>query len=269
MKKAIAIIILLTFIFTGGFGKEVHAAVVELYSTSLYSDANLVAYYRLEDATDSQDQGTDYDLTNNNSVTFSSAKFNNGANLGTTNTNKDLSVGNAVSLTATGAFTISCWVKLNTEIGAGATWSFIGQFIGGTPMRRTTIDVEYTGANRTIQFTHQGRTDVIKYINYTQTMGTSNWYYLVSTYAGGSTGNIFSGYVNGNLVGTTTSNYNGTYSAADMTTIGSYYHIQYSSATVDDCAVFSRALSATEILNNYNGPAETISSPRPPILWLE
>jgi hypothetical protein len=54
-------------------------AATELFSTSLYNDAALLAYYRLEDVNDSEDSGTDYNLTNNGSVTFASTKFNNGA----------------------------------------------------------------------------------------------------------------------------------------------------------------------------------------------
>src|SRR6478736_10076054 len=91
----------------------------ELASTSLINDANLIAYYKAENANDSKGSNT---LTNNNTVAFSAAKFNNGFDGGSANTNKSMSIANALSFSG-GAYSITLWVKLNTEITA-STYCF-------------------------------------------------------------------------------------------------------------------------------------------------
>jgi len=60
-------------------------------ATSLFQDANCKAYYNLEDLVDLKGG---FNLTNYNSVTFTSAKFNNGSNLGTSNSTKYLEIAN-------------------------------------------------------------------------------------------------------------------------------------------------------------------------------
>ena len=101
-------------------------AAVELYSTPLYSDANLVAYYRLENTSDSKGSRT---LTNNNSVTFTSAKFNNGANFGTTLAN-DLwlsYLGDNLGISG-GACSLVGWINVNTQInGTAVNYDFFSQ----------------------------------------------------------------------------------------------------------------------------------------------
>ena len=57
-------------------------AAIELYSTPLFTDSSLKAYYRLEDENDSKNSFT---LTNTGSVAFNAAKFSNGMDTGTTN----------------------------------------------------------------------------------------------------------------------------------------------------------------------------------------
>ncbi|HUC01276.1 MAG TPA: hypothetical protein VMA75_00005, partial [Candidatus Paceibacterota bacterium] len=87
----------LSFLFAaallGGFLfiPSAHASAPELYSTSLFSDANLQAYYQLENASDSKNS---YNLTTVGSVAFNPAMFNNGADLGSGNS------GNALERTA-------------------------------------------------------------------------------------------------------------------------------------------------------------------------
>jgi hypothetical protein len=88
-------------------------AAAELFTTSLFADASLVAYWRLENTSDSKGSRT---LTNNNTVAFNSAKFNNGADGGATNTNKYLSLAaDTLGMTYTGAKSFSLWLKLTTE----------------------------------------------------------------------------------------------------------------------------------------------------------
>lgn len=86
--------------------------------------ANLRAYWKLENTNDSGANG--YNLTNNNTVTFTSGKFSNAANFGTTNTTKSLvyTAGNVLSSTNTGDNIYSLWFKLNDTTNTG----FLGLF---------------------------------------------------------------------------------------------------------------------------------------------
>ena len=88
----------------------------QLLNTPLFSDANLVHYYKLENTSDSKGSNT---LTNVNSVAFNAAKFGNGADFGASNTTKELYSTVAPEIDG-GAGTLIFWVKLQTEIASGA-----------------------------------------------------------------------------------------------------------------------------------------------------
>ena len=62
----------------------------ELYNTDLFNDANLVAYYRLNDNFDSK--STNHFTTVNGSPTWVSGKYFNAVSLGESNTNNYLFV---------------------------------------------------------------------------------------------------------------------------------------------------------------------------------
>jgi len=218
----------------------------ELYSTSLFNDDNLVAYYRLEDTNDSKNS---YNLTNNNSVAFNPAKFNNGADFGTSNTNKYLSISNNLGITG-GNITLSFWLKLNTEIGSG-TYDLIDQ----ESLANNTgnyVTYEYNGGTRRLTFNRVRQYVVVNSAAYNITLGTSSWYYVVYTYDGSN----IRGYVNGSLVaGPVASSGYGTAGGMNRFTVGWGGVGGYTSGIIDDVAVFSRALSPTEISNFYNlGP---------------
>jgi hypothetical protein len=74
---------------------------------------NVRAYYKLENINDSGPNG--YNLTNVNSVPFTSARLSNGADLGTTGTNKGFSYGaNVFSTTTPANVFFSMIVKFNS-----------------------------------------------------------------------------------------------------------------------------------------------------------
>ena len=75
--------------------------------------ANLQSYYKLEDANDFWSTNN---LTNNNGVTFDSGIVNNGADFGSTNTNKTLSTTSTLSIDG-GAMSMGCWVNITTVPG--------------------------------------------------------------------------------------------------------------------------------------------------------
>src|ERR1035437_6003654 len=90
-------------------------AASELFTSGLFNDASLVSYYRLESTADAKGSNT---LTNNNTVAFNAAKFNNGGDQGASNTNKYLSRADALGLNGSNPFSRSYWIKLQTEIAS-------------------------------------------------------------------------------------------------------------------------------------------------------
>ena len=216
----------------------------ELISTSLFGDANLVAYYRLEDVNDSKGS---FNLTNVNSVTFTSAKYGNGANLGASNSNKYLTVANDLGITG-GAITISLWVKLLAETSADDYFLAVQQ--------DDSVDVDngisynHGGGSQTVTFRRNKANVQVQTATWSSgALGTANWTHLVYTY---DATNI-RGYANGVLVaGPTAASGNGDGTNADMFRIGANRVAgEFSSALIDDVAVFTRALTAAEVSTLY------------------
>lgn len=215
----------------------------ELNSLSLLSDANLQAYYRLEDINDSKDSHT---LTNNNTVAFNAAKYNNGADFGASNTNKSLYRATNFTIDG-GANTFSCWVKLTTEIGSGK-YSIFDHRSSATTNIITSIDYEYNAGTRRLTF-HRVKLSVVdNAINYTITLGTTAYYHLAITY---NATDIIA-YVNAVNVGTIGSTGNGTGAQSAQFSLGSTIDpVQFLSGIIDDTAIFDRALTAAEILTVF------------------
>jgi len=83
----------------------------EVYTTDLYSDANLQGYWRLEaDGTDSSGNGNT--LTASGSPTHATGKFGNGVDLEASSSQYyAIADGSQTGLDVTGDFTISTWIK--------------------------------------------------------------------------------------------------------------------------------------------------------------
>lgn len=223
----------------------------ELFSSSLFSDSSLVAYYRLE--SDGADSKGSYTLANNNGVTFTAAKFGNGASAGTSNTNKRLYLANNLGLNVTHDTTLNIWVKPLQAISSGQQWSMF-DLRDATYSSYLSIWYDYTGSSPAIVF--------MKAINgigattnnaYTYTLPTSQLTMLTLVLQA-STGTV-TGYVNGVQVITSTyannSGGSGVTSSISIGSTGNGY--LYSSALFDDAAVFSRMLTSTEISSLYSG----------------
>lgn len=225
----------------------------ELSLTSLFSDANLQSYYKLEDTADSKGSNT---LTNNNSVTFTSANYNNGANLGSSNTNKYLSTTGTMSVDG-GAISISLWVKLLAEIGSSA-WVFAHQ-VNDTSQTQFYIYYEYNAGTQKITF-HRDKSGVgpeLATIN-SGALGTSSFHHLVLVYDGVN----ITPYLD-NVAGTPASasgNGSSPFGSPGFA-IGSYNGGgNYASALIDDVAIFNKALNSTEVSTIYNEASTTIGS---------
>jgi len=210
----------------------------------------LVAYYKLDessgDAADSSGGG--FTLTNNGSVVGGTALLGAAsADFGTTNTTKRLTSTTDHGITATGAISLSFWVRMNTEIGADEQCLISRSFINaaGTSIQ---INYQFNAGTRRIRFLRYGSANSLQY--YTITLGTSSWTHIVVTFDGST----IKGYVNG--VERTTEANSGTQSiggtafgiAANGTT-------QYASCLIDEAGVWSKGLTASEVTELNNGGA--------------
>lgn len=220
----------------------------EIASTALAGDANLRAYYKLADTSDSSGNG--YTLTNTGTTTFAAAKFDNGADLGASNSTKMLSVASNLGINYGGTQTVCGWVKLSTEIGAN-TYVFFDRRNANTSGVNQLI-YQYNGGTRRLCWERYNdkNGDNPKFY-YNITMGTSNWYQIAYVY----NGTTLYGYVNGVQVGSIASTaYDGlgTGAYSDAFNIGAWTGLTYAtSGMFDDVAVFSRALTSDEIYSLY------------------
>lgn len=220
-----------------------------LSQTKFINDANLIAYYKLEDTSDSKGTNT---LTNLNTVAFNPAKFANGADLGASNTDKNLEVTSNLGITGS-AVTISMWVKMQAEIASG-NWYLAELTTGASNYRGFYINYQYNSGTRRFSFAMFKEGVESFFVNSNITAGTTDYYNLVLTYDGTN----INGYINGSYVGqiaasgTGSSSYNltnfvlGCYKDASNGT-----RAGFASAIIDDTSVFSRALSAGEVAELY------------------
>lgn len=228
----------------------------ELYNTPLFSDANLIAYYRLANTSDSKGSFT---LTNYNSVGFATGKFGNGANYGAANTNKYLGTTNTLGING-GAMSMSLWWQNN-----------------GTVVGHQMLDVAVQGNTSSkimYRINYDNRSGGSKYKFYRNGFGgmasgttgeiiidaipaTSGYDHLVLTYDG----TTLKGYLNGKLVGSAAASGNGAgwsgmaggfllgavmaWDGWKTYDPGGFYASL--SGVLDDVAVFNRALTAAEV----------------------
>lgn len=247
MKKIIASILILCFTLTGGFGKDAHAAAAELFSMSLYTDANLTAYYRLENATDSEDSGTDYDLTNTNSVTFSAAVFNKGGNFN--GTNQTLSNNNVVGVTGYPRTITGWFVPDSVTVSDRAIYC-----LGDGAIHYYCLKIRSSDSHLVFRSNNNTQAADIDTLT-TSVVGATTSFAIIQNSA-----TNLDIYLNGsaNVTGTTT--YSATVSRFNLGYLGRS-NVWYYDGRIDDVALFNRALTAQEISDIYNGVAVAGASP--------
>lgn len=209
---------------------------------------NIVEYFKLDESSGNATGSVSSTvLTNNNTVGYAAAKINNGADFGTANTNKYLKYAGNLGING-GDVTLACWMKMRTEISTGRQAPIACG--GGSNNVEYHIRYDYNAGSRRLSFVRDKNGVSEQQSDYTVTLGTSNWYHVALTYDGTN----IRGYVNGSIVaGPTAASGNGSSALSQATTIGSWLDgANYlGSMYVDEAAIYSRALSGTEISQLY------------------
>lgn len=268
MKKILLSLILLAQLLVPfKFGVFPVQAAIELSSYStLYNDANLLAYWKLENTND--EKGT-YNLTNTNSVAFNAAKFNNGADFGSTNSTKMLSYSGTIG-GANDDRTMCVWIKPTYYATNGDS----------SPMA-----VSYTTENVGYHFRVYNNTQVpggltqffrqnycspgSTAVTYATDLVDGNWHMIcgvrssTSIYLyidGVNRGSAGAGSGTGTCAGVNGFSFSGDGSSTSDSD-------RMMSGLIDDASYFTRALSDSEISNYYNATAA--AHLRSPINYIE
>ncbi len=219
----------------------------ELAGTSLFSDGSLVAYYKLENVNDSKGSAT---LSNTNSVTFGAAKYNNGADFGSSNTNKTLSTTLITKPTYNGNWSIVFWANFYNVETTGKyfmSWGdgnnggdFVLQLEVGNTSGKLTAHISKLG------FGENTITDSTSY-------SASTWYHFALTYANGAA--IL--YRNGIQVGTVSYTQGSAAGGNNTLDMGARFNTSggstdFTSLKLDDWAYFTRVLSQPEVAVLYS-----------------
>ena len=210
---------------------------------------NLVAYYKLDDLTDSSGNG--HVLTNTGGVTFGAGLIGNSSNSGINNTTKMLSVTTDFGLTYASPFSVSCWVNFNTVLAGTNTSQFIwGMMFGTNP--GTYHEVYQYGSTPPALATGNGGLHLQPY----PTLTTGVWYHVVNTVdqVNGISYIYFNGVNNGWNWGVFTGNYS-TYTGAFGLHGPGWTLAALSNTMIDEVGVWSRVLTPTEITQLYNAGA--------------
>jgi len=214
----------------------------------LRNDPTMVAYYRLENNT-LDESGSDNHLTAHNSPGYSRFLFSQGADFGTSNTNKRFTVSNDLNVDG-GSMTLGCWGMTNADL-ASNTDGYFCILQDNTSKTEYAINIfNNAGTFQTIGVrTRVGQVDNEVRVNKKLEIGKP--YFLCLTYDG--TNVAF--YINGQLQGQAAASGNGTGATTTEFDIGARNRSgtagSFLNGKVDEVFVLKRAMSGTEIQNYY------------------
>lgn len=208
----------------------------QLLDTSLFNDASLVSYYTMEDANDDKASNN---LTNNNTVTFTTGKFNNAGSFNGSNQSLSLTNGSTF-FTGSSAKAFSCWINPSSQPGTGVRKTFLSW---GNTTHRLLLAYKDTGGTKYISISDGATNQDVS----AQTLSNGTWYNIVASLSG-STLTIW---LNGVSIGTPTVNI---VSGSQGFGIGDIRPETGENfpGLIDDVAIFSRALTQTDVnIINY------------------
>jgi hypothetical protein len=223
---------------------EVQAAALELFSTPLYTD--VTSYWRLENGNDTKNLRNLTDV----SITYQAGQFNNGASFNGTSSRQSTST---IFSGTTG--TISFWFK-TSDAGDMTMWQQVYNVL------EDMIKVQMYAGNIYLTMMNATVTQVHYVTTATYNNGAWHLYSLTMDGTGSKT------YIDGSLITPTYDTGNAStvfwfdsMSNDNEVSIGANRSDNltrgFFNGMIDDNAVFSRALTATEVSNLYNGTFPT------------
>jgi hypothetical protein len=184
--------------------------------------------------------GNNYNGTLTNSPTFSSA---NGGSIVFDGTDDNIQLGNASTFLPTSAITLNCWAKTNTTTSYKKLFVTINSGSGPSGLQGLYWSLGSDGSYYFGVITNVGTVDVNQIVS----LSTSKYYNFTATYDG-STIKI---YLNGSLLNS--GSHSGTINNGGIGRISGYDNNNESwNGNISTFSIYNRALTATEILQNYN-----------------
>lgn len=204
-----------------------------------------IAYYKLDEssgnASDSIGSNT---LTNTGTSTYSTGKINNGVDFGAST--QWLYKASPTGLpTGAGAFSMSCWVKFTNFASARYFYGF------GTNSNNNRVTMRCDNST-TLLIDDNGVGTAFPSV---PTMSTGVWYHIVYTYPG--SGDIYTLYFNGNLIGTA-NNTRPPNTGTGFVGLGTYTNTSTAEnliGSMDEAGIWNVALTSGEVTQLYNSGA--------------
>lgn len=201
---------------------------------------NIVAYYKLDESSGNAADSVGSNTLTNSSVTYASAKINNGA-VFNGSAKYDSVTG---TFPASGNFSMSFWYYGNAASGLIA---------GDWTIAKRNIFVNMT-SNSIALYRGDGGTNQSAAPTTSTTIANNTWTHVVFTQSG-TTGTV---YLNGVSNATSNLTYTGGASTTNTVNFGYYNNgapSAYITATLDEIGIWSRELTSTEVTSLYNSGA--------------
>lgn len=207
-----------------------------LQQTSLFSSANLIAYYKCED--NGNDEKGSYNLTVS-SLTYPSGKYGKAFDCSSNEAKATSTSSYAIGSTA---FTVAFWAKLVSSTNNTALWFSMSN---STNDIAVDIKYEYNGGSPRIFWKRSRNGISTPDMTYSWTPTADKYYHVAMTYDGSS---IY-GFLNGAQVATETTSGSGNDGSSDFIEI--CRNAGGLETAMDDIAVFNTNLSETQIKTLY------------------
>lgn len=211
---------------------------------------NLVAYYKLDESSGNpaDSSGNSYSLTNTGTATFGAGKINNGTILNGSSQYHDTT---QAAFNITGSFSINAWIKLDTS----ATQDIISNVVTDSNTYGPLYKIS-TDSSSVIKAQTWASSGSFLDISSGVTASTGTWYMVTFVKAADDDWRL---YVNAGTPATSSSSRtlsvtgkDGFRIGAGEGTVGSRVPSSFFDGMVDECAVWTRALTGTEITELYN-----------------
>jgi len=224
---------------------------------------NLVSYWKLDEssgnAADAHGANT---LTNNNTVTYSAAKINNGANLALASS-QSLSISDAAQtgLDITSDISFSLWCSVASSMGAGEDRTLVGKRLNTGNQRSYLLEYsENSGALRlrlqlSSDGTDTGSTAEILTVTAFD-LGTSTLHHVVCTWKAST--KTMTAYMDGSVVNTAIGTIVGSiFNSTSSFALGAWQTetLWFWDGQLDEVGIWSRELTSAEVTTLYNGGA--------------